>query len=48
MGHTVLSPGPHPSAVDFSRCPRIDEQTLRARIAAGESALREAGHDIVT
>lgn len=47
MGHTVLSLGLHPSAVDFSRFPQIDEATLRARIAAGEAQLREAGYDIV-
>ncbi|MFC9967093.1 hypothetical protein [Nocardia ignorata] len=45
---TVLSIGLHPSAVDYSRYPQIDEATLTARIAAGETALREAGFDIVT
>ncbi|MFE3456784.1 hypothetical protein ACFXKD_04505 [Nocardiopsis aegyptia] len=48
MGHTVLSLGLHPSAVDLSRFPDIDEETLRARIAAGEAELREAGYDIAT
>ncbi|MEV0434506.1 hypothetical protein [Nocardia sp. NPDC050413] len=45
---TVLSIGLHPSAVDYSRYPQIDEATLTARIAAGETALREAGFDVVT
>ncbi|WP_220139007.1 hypothetical protein [Nocardia sp. GTS18] len=45
---TVLSIGLHPSAVDYSRYPQLDEATLTARIAAGENALREAGFDIVT
>ncbi|MFF2088293.1 hypothetical protein ACFVVM_31305 [Nocardia sp. NPDC058176] len=45
---TVLSIGLHPSAVDYSRYPGLDEATLTARIAAGESALRDAGFDIVS
>lgn len=45
---TVLSIGLHPSAIDYSRHPHIDEATLTARIAAGESALRDAGFDLVT
>jgi hypothetical protein len=44
----ILSLGLHPSAVDYSRHPGIDEATLTARIAAGEAALREAGFDIVS
>lgn len=43
----ILSLGLHPSAVDYSRHPGLDEATLTARIAAGEAALREAGFDIV-
>ncbi|MFD4456596.1 hypothetical protein [Nocardia sp. NPDC058480] len=46
--NTVLSIGLHPSAVDYSNYPQLDESTLTARIAAGESALREAGFDIVS
>ncbi|MFE1592843.1 hypothetical protein [Nocardia sp. NPDC058705] len=45
---TVLSIGLHPSAVDYSKYPNIDEPTLTARIEAGESAMRAAGFDIVT
>lgn len=45
---TVLSIGLHPSAVDYSRYPQLDEATLTARIAAGEIALREAGFDLVS
>ncbi|WP_378738964.1 hypothetical protein [Nocardia brasiliensis] len=45
---TVLSIGLHPSAVDYSRYPEIDEATLTARIQAGEAALRDAGFDIVS
>ncbi|MGY1974686.1 hypothetical protein [Nocardia gipuzkoensis] len=45
---TVLSIGLHPSAVDYSRYPAIDEATLTARIEAGEAALRAAGFDIVS
>lgn len=43
----ILSLGLHPSAVDYSRHPGLDEATLTARIAAGEAALREEGFDIV-
>ncbi|MEV6280231.1 hypothetical protein [Nocardia sp. NPDC051832] len=45
---TVLSIGLHPSAVDYSRYPGIDEASLTARIEAGESALRAAGFDLVS
>jgi hypothetical protein len=45
---TVLSIGLHPSAVDYSRYPAIDEATLTARIEAGEAALRDAGFDLVS
>jgi trans-aconitate methyltransferase len=43
----ILSLGLHPSAIDYSRHPGLDEATLTARIAAGEADLREAGFDIV-
>ncbi len=43
----ILSLGLHPSVVDYSRYPGLDEATLTARIAAGEAALREAGFDFV-
>jgi hypothetical protein len=46
-GDTVLSLGMHPSAIDFSRYPGIDEAMLMDRIEAGETVLREAGFDIV-
>ncbi|MFD9545994.1 hypothetical protein ACFWBG_01325 [Nocardia salmonicida] len=46
--NTVLSLGLHPSAVDYSNYPQLDEATLTARIAAGEAALRAAGFDIIT
>ncbi|GIG90455.1 hypothetical protein [Plantactinospora endophytica] len=45
---TVLSIGLHPSAVDYSRHPGLDEATLAARIEAGEAALRTAGFDVVS
>ncbi|WP_228539460.1 hypothetical protein [Nocardia sp. XZ_19_385] len=45
---TVLSIGLHPSAVDYSRYPGLDEAALTARIEAGETALRAAGFDIVS
>ncbi len=44
----VLSIGLHPSAVDYSRYPGLDESTLTARIDAGEAALRAAGFDLVS
>jgi hypothetical protein len=44
----ILSLGLHPSALDYSRHPGLDEVTLTARIAAGEAALHEAGFDIVS
>lgn len=43
----ILSLGLHPSAIDYSRHPGLDEETLTARIAAGEADLHEAGFDIV-
>jgi hypothetical protein len=44
----ILSLGLHPSAIDYSHYPGLDEATLTARIAAGEATLREAGFDIVS
>jgi hypothetical protein len=44
----ILSLGLHPSAIDYSRYPGLDEETLTARIAAGQAELREAGFDIVS
>ncbi|APU16878.1 MULTISPECIES: hypothetical protein [Actinoalloteichus] len=46
-GDVVLSLGLHPSAVDFSLHPEITEETLTARLAAGEAAIRAAGFDLV-
>jgi hypothetical protein len=43
----VLSIGLHPSALDYSKLPGLDEATLTARIEAGNSTLREAGFDAV-
>ncbi len=43
----ILTLGLHPSAVDYSRYPGLDEATLTARIEAGEATLRDAGFDIV-
>ena len=45
---TVLSIGLHPSAVDYSRYPGLDEATITARIEAGEGKLRAAGFDFVS
>jgi hypothetical protein len=45
---SVLTIGLHPSAVDYSRHPGLDEPTLAARIEAGEAAIRAAGFDIVS
>ena len=43
----ILSLGLHPSAIDYSLHPGLDEATLTARIASGEAGLRDAGFDIV-
>ena len=43
----ILSLGLHPSALDYSRHPGLDEEKLRARIAAAEAELHEAGFRIV-
>ncbi|MEV4891544.1 hypothetical protein AB0K48_19395 [Nonomuraea sp. NPDC055795] len=44
----VLTIGLHPSALDYTKYPHLDEETLTARIAQGEAALREAGLDTVS
>jgi hypothetical protein len=44
---TILSIGLHPSAIDYSRHPGLDEATMAARIDAGDAALRAAGFDFV-
>jgi hypothetical protein len=44
----ILSLGLHPSALDYSRHPGLDEEKLLARIAAAHAELREAGFDIVS
>lgn len=48
MGDTVLTLGLHPGALDYSRFPGLDEQTLGTRIRAGQAMLHEAGFDVVT
>jgi hypothetical protein len=45
---TILSVGLHPSAIDYSRYPGLDEAMMTARIEAGEAALRAAGFDFVS
>lgn len=44
----VLVLGFHPSAIDYSRYPGLDEPTLAAQIEQGMTAVREAGFDLVT
>jgi hypothetical protein len=44
----ILTLGLHPSAIDFSRYPGIDEATLTARIEAAHATLRESGFDVVS
>lgn len=46
--NTVLSIGLHPSAIDFSRIPDLDEATLTTRIEAGDKIMRDAGINFVT
>jgi hypothetical protein len=48
MTNDILSIGLHPSAVDYSKYPGIDEAMLTARIEAGEAALRAAGFDFIS
>ncbi len=44
----VLSVGLHPGAVDFGKYPGVTQEMLEAAITRGETALRDAGFDIVT
>ncbi|GAA3716682.1 hypothetical protein GCM10022224_097930 [Nonomuraea antimicrobica] len=43
----ILTIGLHPSAIDFSDHPGLDEATLAARIEQGEATLHAAGLDTV-
>ncbi|MFI9509165.1 hypothetical protein [Nocardia sp. NPDC052566] len=45
---TLLSIGLHPSALDYSKHPGLDEATLTIRIDAAEATLRAAGFDFVS
>lgn len=47
-GSDILSIGLHPSTIDYSRYPGLDEATLAARIEAGEAALRVAGFNFMS
>ncbi|MGY0061904.1 hypothetical protein ACWY4P_36115 [Streptomyces sp. LZ34] len=44
----ILTIGLHPSAIDYTKHPGLDEATLTARIEQGDAALRMAGFDAVT
>lgn len=43
----ILTIGLHPSTIDYSKLPDLDEATLTARIEQGNAALRAAGFDAV-
>ncbi|MEU4701186.1 hypothetical protein [Nonomuraea dietziae] len=43
----ILTIGLHPSAIDYTSFPDLDEATLTARIEQGDAALRAAGFDAV-
>lgn len=43
----ILTIGLHPSAIDYTGSPGLDEATLTARIEQGNAALRAAGLDAV-
>ncbi|MEU4332238.1 hypothetical protein [Nonomuraea dietziae] len=43
----ILTIGLHPSAIDYTPFPDLDEATLTARIEQGDAALRAAGFDAV-
>ena len=45
---TILTIGLHPSAIDYTKHPGLDEATLAARIEQGHAALRAAGFDAVS
>ncbi|WP_329090229.1 MULTISPECIES: hypothetical protein [unclassified Streptosporangium] len=44
----ILTIGLHPSAIDYTRYPGLDEATLTARVEQGNAALRAAGFDAVS
>ncbi len=44
----ILTIGLHPSVIDYSKHPDLDEATLTARIEQGMGALRAAGFDAVS
>ncbi|ACZ90292.1 hypothetical protein [Streptosporangium roseum] len=44
----ILAIGLHPSAIDYTRHPGLDEATLTARVEQGSAALRAAGLDAVS
>ncbi|MEU4550010.1 hypothetical protein [Nonomuraea dietziae] len=43
----ILTIGLHPSTIDYTSFPGLDEATLTARIEQGHAALRAAGFDAV-
>jgi hypothetical protein len=43
----ILTIGLHPSAIDYTGFPGLDEATVTARIEQGDAALRAAGIDAV-
>jgi hypothetical protein len=43
----ILTIGLHPSTIDYTAHPGLDEATLTARIEQGDAALRAAGLDTV-
>jgi hypothetical protein len=44
----ILTIGLHPSVIDYTRHPGLDEVTLTARIEHGNAALLAAGFDVVS
>ncbi|MEU7853468.1 hypothetical protein [Nonomuraea sp. NPDC049141] len=45
---TILTIGLHPSSIDYTKHPGLDEVTLTTRIEQGNAALRAAGFDAVS
>ncbi|MEU4232977.1 hypothetical protein AB0F17_52545 [Nonomuraea sp. NPDC026600] len=45
---TILTIGLHPSSIDYTKHPGLDETTLTTRIEQGDAALRAAGFDAVS
>lgn len=45
---TILTIGLHPSTIDYTKHPGLDEAALAARIEQGNAALRAAGFDAAT